>query len=276
LNGFGGLSLRPASSPKKCSGIVGSDDDIPLCSPFFNHEETAGACIGSPRWSGTFVIVSLKRELPMSSDKQFTALGPANVGFQTDGANIDVGADIHGSQAGIKGFCPVGDGVSGSGSVGVHGIAIRGDLVDGPGVLGESERGPGVSGSSRTSAGVSGNGTVGVLGSSGGEPALSSFGGSAGVLGTIGSFGPVLGPAGVVGTSSTVTGMAGSASLAPGVFGISSSPNHSSIHGQRGNGGRPVDRSAVLGTTDDTIGAGVSGSSLATFQRKNSRSKPLI
>jgi hypothetical protein len=61
----------------------------------------------------------------MSSDNQFTALGPAIVGFQTDAANIDRGAEIHGNSVGIKGFCdgPVGDGVQGFGSGAFSGVA---------------------------------------------------------------------------------------------------------------------------------------------------------
>jgi hypothetical protein len=41
----------------------------------------------------------------MSSDNQYTALGPAAVGFQTDGANIDRGAEIAGNTFGVKGRC---------------------------------------------------------------------------------------------------------------------------------------------------------------------------
>jgi hypothetical protein len=53
----------------------------------------------------------------MASDNQFTALWPAIVGFQTDSASIDRGAEITGNQVGVKGFCggPVGDGVQGFG-----------------------------------------------------------------------------------------------------------------------------------------------------------------
>lgn len=54
----------------------------------------------------------------MSAENQFTALGPAAVGFQTHGANIDVGAEISGNTVGIRGSCqgPVGDGVQGQGT----------------------------------------------------------------------------------------------------------------------------------------------------------------
>ena len=61
----------------------------------------------------------------MSSDNQFTALGPAIVGFQTDGANIDRGADITGNQVGVHGRCggPVGNGVEGFGTGNFSGVA---------------------------------------------------------------------------------------------------------------------------------------------------------
>lgn len=41
----------------------------------------------------------------MPSETQFTPLGPAAVGFQTDGANIDVGGDIGGNKVGGKFNC---------------------------------------------------------------------------------------------------------------------------------------------------------------------------
>ncbi|HZZ24256.1 MAG TPA: hypothetical protein VFE60_17470 [Roseiarcus sp.] len=54
----------------------------------------------------------------MSSDNQYTALGPATVGFQTNGANIDIGAQISGNTVGVRGTCQgaVGDGVQGNGT----------------------------------------------------------------------------------------------------------------------------------------------------------------
>jgi hypothetical protein len=209
----------------------------------------------------------------MTTDRQFKALGtsgppPTEVAFQTDGANILVGVDVRGQFGGVKGHCDRdGDGIFGTGPVGVHGVATRAAAAfnDGPGVLGESERGPGVVGNSRAVSGVQGEGVVGVLGLAQAPgltfPAAPS---SVGVFGVFGDLGPALGPAGTAGTSSTATGIAGSSSVAPGVFGISSAPDQSSIHGQRGAGGRPVDASAVLGTTDNVLGAGVAGSALNT------------
>jgi hypothetical protein len=70
----------------------------------------------------------------MSSDNQFTALGPAIVGFQTDGANIDVGAQIAGSKVGGNFHCDEGPGVLSdshtaavSGSGGLRGVYGRGE-----------------------------------------------------------------------------------------------------------------------------------------------------
>src|ERR1700687_5700235 len=81
----------------------------------------------------------------MSSDNQFTALGPTIVGFQTDGANIDRGAEIAGNQIGVKGTCigPVGDGVQGHGSGNFSGVAGFGGGNAGTGVIGVGGIGPG-------------------------------------------------------------------------------------------------------------------------------------
>jgi hypothetical protein len=67
----------------------------------------------------------------MSSDNQFTARGPAIVGFQTDSSSIDRGAEIAGNSVGIKGFChgSVGDGVQGFGSGNFSGVAGFGGNV---------------------------------------------------------------------------------------------------------------------------------------------------
>lgn len=55
----------------------------------------------------------------MSSDDQFTALGPAAVGFQTNGSNIDVGAAVAGTKAGVQAECIAGPGVETSGKLGI-------------------------------------------------------------------------------------------------------------------------------------------------------------
>lgn len=116
----------------------------------------------------------------MSSDNQFTALGPAIIGFQTNSASIDVGGDIFGNQVGVKGRCDGGNGVEGISSegtadkpnnngVGVFGLGpaagVRGvggkaalDFIsDANGVEGFAEAGVGVSGFSQQSVGVRGH-----------------------------------------------------------------------------------------------------------------------
>ncbi|GAA5154373.1 hypothetical protein GCM10023321_26080 [Pseudonocardia eucalypti] len=51
----------------------------------------------------------------MSSDTQFTALGPTAIGFQTHGANIKTGADASGTEDGVRGSCGAGLGENGAG-----------------------------------------------------------------------------------------------------------------------------------------------------------------
>jgi hypothetical protein len=61
----------------------------------------------------------------MPSSDQFTATGPAQVGFQTDGTHIDRGAEIAGTTFGVLGRGPTG--VVGQGDQdGVHGIGGAG------------------------------------------------------------------------------------------------------------------------------------------------------
>lgn len=61
----------------------------------------------------------------MPSSNQFTATGPAQVGFQTDGSRIDRGAEIAGNTLGVLGTGPTG--VVGQGDQdGVHGIGGAG------------------------------------------------------------------------------------------------------------------------------------------------------
>jgi hypothetical protein len=72
----------------------------------------------------------------VSSDTQFTALGPTDVGFLTHGANIQTGASISGrvnavvARAGVAGVEAVGDVVGVSGACG----GARGHGVSGTGV----------------------------------------------------------------------------------------------------------------------------------------------
>ena len=70
----------------------------------------------------------------MSSDNQYTALGRAIVGFQTNGTNIDRGAEIAGNSLGIQASCDAG-----------------------PGMIGESRDSRGVIRHSRFSTGVEGS-----------------------------------------------------------------------------------------------------------------------
>jgi hypothetical protein len=57
----------------------------------------------------------------MSSDNQYTALGPAAIGFQTDSTDIDKGVQAQGNSIGVDGYGgPIG--VRGTGGVGVVGV----------------------------------------------------------------------------------------------------------------------------------------------------------
>lgn len=80
----------------------------------------------------------------MSSDNQWTALGPAEIGFQTHGANIRVGADVVGTVIGAKGRCSGGEGhgVHGIGK-GTHHAGVTGtsDTRDGNGVMARAPEG---------------------------------------------------------------------------------------------------------------------------------------
>jgi hypothetical protein len=103
----------------------------------------------------------------MSSDNQWTALGPAEIGFQTHGANIRVGADIAGNQLGVKGRCqgPVGDGVQGVGTGNFSGVAGFGDGRVGTGVFGAGRHG--VRGIGNGGPNTAPAGPVGVYGQAG-------------------------------------------------------------------------------------------------------------
>lgn len=118
----------------------------------------------------------------MSSDNQFTSVGPAKIGFQTNSASIDIGAEITGSEAGVRGHADKGIGLEGTsngdtegnkdgagvlgrGPTGVRGIGgsrEKLDLKTGPGVDGYSEKGIGVLGHSDIDTGVSGDSSSGV------------------------------------------------------------------------------------------------------------------
>src|SRR5947209_8478516 len=78
----------------------------------------------------------------MSSDDQYTALGPAPIGFQTHGANIRIGADLAGNTIGVRGTGVDGPGIIGiSDTAGVVGSAGgTGSFREATGVLGEGYR----------------------------------------------------------------------------------------------------------------------------------------
>jgi hypothetical protein len=70
----------------------------------------------------------------MSSDNQYTALGPAAIGFQTYSTDIDTGAQISGNSMGIDA----------KGPIGVRGTGVQSDTGAGPiGVQGIGDGGPG-------------------------------------------------------------------------------------------------------------------------------------
>ena len=60
----------------------------------------------------------------MSTSDQFTAFGPARIGFQTDGTEIDRGAEIAGNTFGVLG----------SGTVGVIGEAAQNGVFCAPAI----------------------------------------------------------------------------------------------------------------------------------------------
>jgi hypothetical protein len=88
----------------------------------------------------------------------FTATGPTGTGFLTHGTNIDVGADIAGNNLGIRGQCVDGIGVL---AISTNGIGLRGESTTGTGVEGESKQETGVHGTSHDQAGVHGSSTKG-------------------------------------------------------------------------------------------------------------------
>jgi hypothetical protein len=171
----------------------------------------------------------------MSSDNQYTALGPASIGFQTHGTNIDVGAQISGNTVGVQGNCqgPVGDGVQGHGTGNFSGVAGWGGTNSGTGVLGFGTGGAGV--------GVRG---IGFGGPNIGPPGPPK---PAGVFGQGGNQAPgVVGQAGAgiadgvqgyaTGNFSGVAGFGGP-NAGTGVFGIGGTTTQVSGPGVRGIGG---------------------------------------
>ncbi len=72
----------------------------------------------------------------MSSDTQFTALGPTQIGFQCHGANIGVGGNMVGAEFGVQARC--GDAL-GTGGAAVHG---QSETFNGNGIIGAAHIGP--------------------------------------------------------------------------------------------------------------------------------------
>lgn len=198
----------------------------------------------------------------MSSDEQFTAHGPAIIGFQTHPLEpIERGVDVRGDQLGVRGGSTLGPGVMGDsrdefgvegkseksagvfgkGAIGVEGRGTRGPGVKGageiglffaePGVIGHGARRPDGDNSSRLPHGP------GVMGVGGGvkniAPMKAQFG-SAGVFGfgadmtvTTATDGRVHGPGapgvGVMGAGGSGKPHDGPLVRAPGVVGFSGS-----------------------------------------------------
>ena len=205
----------------------------------------------------------------MSSDKQFTALGPAIIGFQTDGANISVGADITGNEVGVKGTCagPVdGDGVQGFGSGAFSGVAGFGGDNAGTGVFG---LGAGTGGQGVRGIGAGGPNTnpspnaVGVYGQGGSGNADGVQGRGSGSFSGVAGFGDS--------TNDLGTGVygQGGGKNGPGVRGIAGgAQNKNSPTGTRvgvyGNGA-----TGVVGESLDPLGVGTQGWGLSGVIGRN-------
>jgi hypothetical protein len=177
----------------------------------------------------------------MSSDNQYTALGPAVVGFQTHGTNIQTGSQISGNQVGIVASCQgaVGDGVQGHGTGNFSGIVGTGGGSAGTGVIGfgGSGGGPGVRGIGDGGPNTNPTGTDGPTGVYGQGGA-----GAPGVVGQAGS-GSADGVRGfATGNFSGLAGFGGS-NAGTGVFGAGSTLLNPTTHvlltgpGVRGIGG---------------------------------------
>ncbi|MDT7687836.1 MAG: hypothetical protein QOE46_595 [Acidobacteriota bacterium] len=165
----------------------------------------------------------------MSSDNQFTAIGDAEVGFQTNSASIRVGADIAGSVVGMRGHCDTGNGIEGFSN---KGFGVKGDGTL-AGILGEGiGGGVGVKGTSNFDDGVVGD---------------CSVRGKSGVFGFHRGFGT-----GVTGASPSGVGVSGVSTIGDGVAGQTGVNNKSGVFGFNTNAGPGVTGSSVKG--DGVVG----------------------
>jgi hypothetical protein len=209
--------------------------------------------------------------MPGSTETQFTATGPATIGFQTQppetNTQFEIGADVSGLSIGVKGTGTDGErspprpgsggtGVQGNGSgvgpgvAGFGGNATPGTIdvdpsacagVVGGGGLGPQSGGPGVAGFGGPNSGV------GVFGRGGG-PSSGQAGGP-GVKGVAGASSASDNADGVQGfgsgTFSGVAGFAGGGSSGTGVFGSGGSPNGPGVRGIGAGGPNTVPSGAV-------------------------------
>ena len=74
----------------------------------------------------------------MGQDNQWTALGPALVGFQTSSTSINHGAEITGNTLGILGHCNAGDAVHGQSGSPAHSGVWGENTAGGTGVSGST------------------------------------------------------------------------------------------------------------------------------------------
>lgn len=220
----------------------------------------------------------------MSSDNQFTALGPTEIGFQTNGSNIRIGVEVTGREIGVRGRGDTSFGVEGTGAGGgVHGkggsvredtspfigrtaVGVLGDSTDDNGVRGISDQNDGVAGfaNSLGKSGVFGfnshknmdepGGTSGELQ----RPKQTGFGvfgrcdlvDGAGVGGRSEGTDPVTGSGGV--------GVIGTSQARDGIVGISDARNKSGVYGFNSKTSEGL-AFGVFGRCDAPEGAGVSG-----------------
>src|SRR6266567_2882659 len=212
----------------------------------------------------------------MSSDNQFTALGPAVIGFQTHGTNITVGADITGNQIGVQGSGPIG--VSGIGSRATTtnpSIGVSGSCDDGIGVHGFSKINSGVDGQSISGAGVDGRSKTGIGVDGNSESNTGGFGQSTSGIGVHGNsesntgvFGQSPSKIGVHGLSESNTGAFGQSTSGFAVHGFSES--NTGVFGQSTSG------IAVHGHSESGLAGRFDGDVQVTGNLSATGTKPFV